>query len=1081
MSYLRLLWFLIFSATAQASFATEEIVPRVLLRGCADVALMDEQKKVLALDGAGRLTEWSLDSGEYLRDLSSIGTVSKFAYLSDGRLVIQRHNGKLEVYSLGNEKSVTTIADALEYRDFSVARTAPILSALTVDKSALGVFKLSGSRSQSKPLILRAPSGYDLVGFSVSASGDAIGFVDEIGGAYIANASDGAIRELPKNIKAVGITVLSANRVFVWEDISYLPRSVEYWYENGKWVTNDENYFGIPVDTRTENSPLLFIARAGLGFASLHEGGQRSGRAGKRAELWTLPISPGLREVRWHESSGTIVTCAENLARWRPKQNELLWSQVAQGVNGVTVDYITGNGIFASIADWDGRTAIWNIRARQYEREFPPLKRLVLPTLGGLSEDGRIYAYFGHSNILTLFRASNDSISVDNLPTAEISSEPWENRVLYSQAGKIFLLKSKTQLKKVAIEGLRQRPEPMGIEDAKTKKEIIDAKGTGCGEFYGRDAMTVSGRYAAFGCVNGGVLAIDIREGTHKFFKIDELHDNRQQKSWVSAIKFIGDDQIIVAIRRDMLYRSDQLSRVPSSGASTIFRIDREKSKLERLPIQVSEPITDLAVDSKRNRIFVASFFGSVSEFDIASGRSERRIEGVAYPIIGMNYDDLEDKLIVFGDDGILREISSGMARSRINTIFLPAGHFVTRVPSGQVFLSYPGVKESLRLDNGSFLVLKGRPFVEGDSADGVQSWHPSIASSSLSEIRNMSVAEDKSGTVMTLEIDEKKTANNESILVFINDRLAGITKSERMIKFLLPNLSDGDDISAVVYSSIAGYGPMARTTFANEDLGGRVVGAFVGVNNYSSQRLKTLLYAEKDAKTLADAFGEAVPPNKAEMHVFPVGEKPTAKEILRFVRETMERTKPEDTFILFLSGHGGMGKFQFYFAATDAREVDSSQEEYEGVISGEQIVNLIKEVRAKNVLVLLDACEGGRLNSDWFKLYSKMAISPFFGMKMMSSAKSVFMAAAAPEYQHAREGWNSGGLFAATVSEALLSKELRSEEQLSASALLYYLSDKVPSRARKIYGEDIRPILSFGTRDFPVKQTRDHERQKSN
>ena len=80
------------------------------------------------------------------------------------------------------------------------------------------------------------------------------------------------------------------------------------------------------------------------------------------------------------------------------------------------------------------------------------------------------------------------------------------------------------------------------------------------------------------------------------------------------------------------------------------------------------------------------------------------------------------------------------------------------------------------------------------------------------------------------------------------------------------------------------------------------LIGRFIGVNRYSDPNIRDLSGAGRDALALWALFGDTVPDMDAKLIS---GTDATFATIRTAIQDTLQNATPEDTVILFFSGHG--------------------------------------------------------------------------------------------------------------------------------------------------------------------------------
>ena len=124
-----------------------------------------------------------------------------------------------------------------------------------------------------------------------------------------------------------------------------------------------------------------------------------------------------------------------------------------------------------------------------------------------------------------------------------------------------------------------------------------------------------------------------------------------------------------------------------------------------------------------------------------------------------------------------------------------------------------------------------------------------------------------------------------------------------------------------------------------------------LGIDKYKG-RLPELKYAVNDAQSVVKMYQDSI--GKAtEIDTF--FNANATKTNLMQLRKKLLRTKPNDKIIVLLSGHGSAENSEFYFETQDEKER----------IAFDDIETLLDGIPALRKLVLIDACQSGRLDRE--------------------------------------------------------------------------------------------------------------------
>lgn len=147
--------------------------------------------------------------------------------------------------------------------------------------------------------------------------------------------------------------------------------------------------------------------------------------------------------------------------------------------------------------------------------------------------------------------------------------------------------------------------------------------------------------------------------------------------------------------------------------------------------------------------------------------------------------------------------------------------------------------------------------------------------------------------------------------------------------------------------------------------------GVFVGINNYSDQKISNLAYAENDARSFYNLFQNTFSEDDVELHLL-VNEQATKKRVLNLLAERLpNRVNSDDMVVVYYSGHGSpeLNDSQ----STIARYLVAYDTEYDSLfttgINIEHDINLVTErLKCNKVVFLLDTCFSGRAGGKTFE-----------------------------------------------------------------------------------------------------------------
>ena len=153
----------------------------------------------------------------------------------------------------------------------------------------------------------------------------------------------------------------------------------------------------------------------------------------------------------------------------------------------------------------------------------------------------------------------------------------------------------------------------------------------------------------------------------------------------------------------------------------------------------------------------------------------------------------------------------------------------------------------------------------------------------------------------------------------------------------------------------------------------GRVYGLFAGISDYEPPNTD-LAYTAEDAARIRDALigGGGM---RAEDAYTLVDRDATIAKVSSAIRDIGRRMGPDDTFVMFYSGHGGQVPRGDGPTASDPDAMDETLALYDGWMLDDELRNLLDEIEQGTVLVWLDSCFSGGFAKDIVSAPGRMGI----------------------------------------------------------------------------------------------------------
>ncbi len=228
--------------------------------------------------------------------------------------------------------------------------------------------------------------------------------------------------------------------------------------------------------------------------------------------------------------------------------------------------------------------------------------------------------------------------------------------------------------------------------------------------------------------------------------------------------------------------------------------------------------------------------------------------------------------------------------------------------------------------------------------------------------------------------------------------------------------------------------GPTSVLERTGERGGGRTYGIFAGISDYPGTD-NDLEFTADDAIRVRDALirGGGM---RAEDAITLTDADATAENVRNAIERLAAQTGPEDTFVLFYSGHGDRIERATGPEVFDPDSLDETLELYDGAISDDELRVMLDAVRAGTTLLLLDSCFSGGFAKDVISVPGRMGL---FSSEEDLTSQVAFK-------------FRAGGYLSYFLDEAIGDRLADEDQNGNVTAL--ELSEYVHAR----YREDIKP-----------------------
>ncbi|HYI10437.1 MAG TPA: caspase family protein [Thermoanaerobaculia bacterium] len=286
----------------------------------------------------------------------------------------------------------------------------------------------------------------------------------------------------------------------------------------------------------------------------------------------------------------------------------------------------------------------------------------------------------------------------------------------------------------------------------------------------------------------------------------------------------------------------------------------------------------------------------------------------------------------------------------------------------------------------------------------------------------------------------------------------------ECVVDLASAHLLPGDDntIDVVAWNNdetiSRGVAVVTRTAGDGEKRRPELYAILVGISEYASPSLR-LRYAAKDANDMASAielggrglFGA----ERVHLTRLVTGDplvKPPTKANLKAAFAAAERAQPGDVLLVYFAGHGTAIVDDYVYPTSQATTVDldDTASRERDAVTGTELVDWIKKIRALKQVMILDTCAAGAVAAHFQPGKRSESSSIVRALEQLSSRTGfhVLMGSAADAVSYESDGLGQGLLTYALLhgmKGAALDGEI-----VDVSKLFQHAADHVPLLARQ-------------------------------
>jgi len=304
---------------------------------------------------------------------------------------------------------------------------------------------------------------------------------------------------------------------------------------------------------------------------------------------------------------------------------------------------------------------------------------------------------------------------------------------------------------------------------------------------------------------------------------------------------------------------------------------------------------------------------------------------------------------------------------------------------------------------------------------------------------------------------------------VMVNDRIAVRGAARAGQNSVEVPLDPGPNrVSARLYAddrSLFAEGPAMELRRAGEAAprpgAGRLIVLAIGVDQYALAELN-LRFAVADARTVVETLrARAGGVFREVLATTLTNRDATRANILAALAAAAQQARPEDTFVLYLAGHGVRSEpdRRFLFLPADTASVADWDSLRRTALDENTLVGALARIRARDGFLFIDTCHAGQVTID--------------SLAALGNETGRFLLAASSSVQEALDSYDErNGVFAFAVREGMGGRAaMDGDGRVSALALGEWVTRRVPQlAAEKQHRQDaVFRTAQRDLRSFPL------------
>ncbi|MBL26752.1 MAG: hypothetical protein CMM50_04265 [Rhodospirillaceae bacterium] len=238
-----------------------------------------------------------------------------------------------------------------------------------------------------------------------------------------------------------------------------------------------------------------------------------------------------------------------------------------------------------------------------------------------------------------------------------------------------------------------------------------------------------------------------------------------------------------------------------------------------------------------------------------------------------------------------------------------------------------------------------------------------------------------------------------------------------------------------------------------------------VGVNKYRNPAMN-LNYGVADARGLTDFFSGAKIPFFKDIDVEGLFDEEATRDAIVSRLASFQSLPSQDIVMVYLAGHGDTIEDEWYFLPHEIAYPEKEEEVKKYGISSTMLKDLIAQMGAQKVLVLVDACKSGAA------LMASRGLEERKVIRRLARSTGTHIVAAAGKDQFATEVKELGhGVFTYALLEGLRGQADGSPNDgvVTVRELVSFIENELPEISQQYKSQPQFPVVDSRGQDFPL------------